>query len=391
MPRRIRLSDTVVGRLKPEPAEYTVWDTRVAGLGVRVRPSGGQSFVYLEPSAGGKPARRHTLGGTSTLSVDEARRASLDLQTRGMSATTREASGGRSTPRFREFVESEWIPAYLARYRPFNRKAVTWILRARLTPAFGARRLDGIGRRDILRWFDSYSATAPGAANYGLKLLRNIFRHAIRRGHLSSDPTRSVRPNPRPKLTRFLSVHEIRHLHRTIDACVAERPSRRQQADVLRLLLLTGCRRSEILNLRREEIQGDILRLRESKTGPKTVYLCAEARRILARQPPTESAYVFPSPMNPDRPLSPNLPLWYRVRRLAGLDGVRLHDLRHTFASQAVLQGVPVPVVARLLGHQNVSMTFRYTHVADRDIEAAAERVGLRIASHLRARPQHLR
>ena len=130
MPRRIRLSDTVVGRQKPEPAEYTVWDTRIAGLGVRVRPSGSQAFVYLEPSAGGKPARRFTLGATGTLTVDEARRASLEPagpeECRQPLARTSE---GRSTPRFREFVESEWIPAYLARYRPFNRKAVTWILR----------------------------------------------------------------------------------------------------------------------------------------------------------------------------------------------------------------------------------------------------------------------
>ena len=99
-------------------------------------------------------------------------------------------------------------------------------------------------------------------------------------GHLSSDPTRSVRPNPRPKLTRVpLRARDSSPASDNRRLCVAERPSRRQQADVLRLLLLTGCRRSEILNLRGDEIQGDILRLRASKTGPKTVYLCAEARR----------------------------------------------------------------------------------------------------------------
>ena len=85
---------------------------------------------------------------------------------------------------------------------------------------------------------------------------------------------------------------------------------------------------------------------------------------------------MFPSPFDPARPRSPDLGLWYRVRREAGIEDVRLHDLRHTHASHAVMNGVPVPVVSRLLGHSNVRMTLRYAHLADRDIEAAAERVG---------------
>ena len=85
---------------------------------------------------------------------------------------------------------------------------------------------------------------------------------------------------------------------------------------------------------------------------------------------------MFPSPRDPDRKRSPDPGLWYRARRQAGIGDVRLHDLRHTMASHAVMNGVPVPVVSRLLGHNDVSMTLRYAHLADRDIEAAAERVG---------------
>ncbi len=90
---------------------------------------------------------------------------------------------------------------------------------------------------------------------------------------------------------------------------------------------------------------------------------------------------MFPSPSDPARPRGPDLPLWYRVRREAGIEDVRLHDLRHTMASHAVMNGVPVPVVSRLLGHSNVKMTLRYAHLADRDIEAAAERVGQSVAA----------
>ena len=100
------------------------------------------------------------------------------------------------------------------------------------------------------------------------------------------------------------------------------------------------------------------------------------AQAILARQPRAASPYVFPSPRHPDKSLSHALCLWHRARKEAGLDDVRLHDLRHTVASQAVARGVPLPTVARMLGHAHPRMTLRYAHVGDRDLQAAAERIG---------------
>ena len=143
----------------------------------------------------------------------------------------------------------------------------------------------------------------------------------------------------------------------------------------------TGCRRSEIVQLRRSEVHEEYLVLADSKAGPRRVPLNSQARRILERQTRDGSPFVFPSPLDPSRPRSPDLRLWYRVRREAGIEDVRLHDLCHTHASHAVMNGVPVPVVARLLGHSNVRMTLRYAHLGDRDIEAAAERVGQSIAT----------
>ena len=159
------------------------------------------------------------------------------------------------------------------------------------------------------------------------------------------------------------------------------RKGSRPQAEIIRLLLLTGCRKGEIVRLRWSEVQDDSLVLADSKTGPRTVPLNTQARRILERQPRGAGSFVIPSPRDPARPRGLNLPLWYRVRRQAGIEDVRLHDLRHTLASHAVMNGVPVPVVSRLLGHSNVSMTLRYAHLGDRDIEAAAERVGQSIAA----------
>ena len=175
-----------------------------------------------------------------------------------------------------------------------------------------------------------------------------------------------------------LRREEIARLHKVLDA--QTRSGGRQQADIVRLLLLTGCRKSEITGLRWAEVHDGMLALADSKTGPRTVPLSSQARAILDRQPRTGSPWVFPSPLDPSHPRGPDLPFWYRVRREAGIEDVRLHDLRHTMASHAVMNGVPVPVVSRMLGHSNMQMTMRYAHLADRDIEAAAERTGQAMA-----------
>ena len=116
--------------------------------------------------------------------------------------------------------------------------------------------------------------------------------------------------------------------------------------------------------------------LQIAKTGPRRVYLNSKARAIIERQPRTGNSYIFPAPHDPSRPQAETLPLWFRVRKRAGIEDVRLHDLRHNFASWAVMRGVPLPTVARLLGHRQVSMTLRYAHVHDKEVEAAAERIG---------------
>ena len=269
------------------------------------------------------------------------------------------------------------------RCKPSTLKAVRWVSNAQLLPTFGSLPLDQITRADVTRRFDEYSRTAPGGANHALSVLRRMLNLAVECGHLDTNPARSVKRNPRPKLTRFLSREEICRLHRVLDRYGRARPSRVQQADVIRLLLLTGCRRGEILTLRWQDVDGDTLTLVDAKTGPRREFLNAPARVILERQPRSASEYVFPSPLDPRRPLSSNLRLWYSVRREAGIEDVRLHDLRHTFTSHAVLQGVPLPVVSRLLGHKQPSMTLRYAHVSDRETEAAAERIGTAIARAL--------
>ena len=373
---RMRLTDAGIARLRPRGCEYTVWDTRIAGLGVRVRPSGGASYVLLHKADGS--SRRISLGSITSRSVDDARRQCHALMARP--EPTRTTQLAHKVPLFREFVAGPWKESHFPRYKPSTRRGVSASLVSQLVPAFGSTPLDRITRSHVLRWFDAYSQTAPGGANHILSLLRQILNFAIACGHIDTNSACGVTRNRRTELTRFLSRDEIRRLYLALDEQCRKGPGARQQADIIRLLLLTGCRKSEILTLRWREVDEDTLTLSDSKTGLRKVHLNAQARRIIERQPHEGSAFVFPSPRNADRPRSPYLRLWIVVRWQAGIEDVRLHDLRHSFASHAVMNGVPVPVVSRLLGHTNVRMTLRYAHVADKDIEAAAERVGAAMA-----------
>ena len=170
---------------------------------------------------------------------------------------------------------------------------------------------------------------------------------------------------------RFLSPEEYRRLAAVLVRHEADRPL---HVAALRLLLLTGCRKSEILTLQWRYYREGRLYLPDSKVGPRTVWLCEAARGVLDHLP-RSSGFVFPIAGR----RTPWLWLdyfWCGVREEAGLQDVRLHDIRHTVASQAVARGVPLPTVARMLGHADPVMTLRYAHVGDRDLQAAAERIG---------------
>lgn len=372
MPRRQRLADAAIARLRPEPREYTVWDTRVPGLGVRVRPSGSRTYVHHRTSAAG--ARKVSLGPATLRGIEEVRRACL-------ASATAEPAGRNDAPLLRDFVAGAWKRACYERWKPSTQKTTRSALESQLLPVFGALRLDRITRIMVVRWYETYSRTAPGGANQVLSLLRQILNHALVCGHVATNPARNLRRNPRPKRTRFLSREEIRSLHRALDRHATRSVSMRQQADIIRLLLLTGCRKNEIVRLRWREVDGDRLNLIDAKTGPRPVLLNAQARTLIERQTHrADSPWVFPSVRTSARPQGDGLPLWYTVRREAGIEDVRLHDLRHSVATHAVMAGVALPVVARLLGHRDPSMTLRYAHVGDGEVEAAAERIGLVIA-----------
>jgi integrase len=200
-----------------------------------------------------------------------------------------------------------------------------------------------------------------------------------------SNPRRHIRKYPEEKRERFLSAGELRRLGEVLVEMEAERVELPSAISAVRLLLLTGCRLNEIMKLRWNEVDlsAAVLRLPDSKTGAKAVHLGRAAVNLLAGlEAHISNPHVIPGTL-PGRPLSDLQPFWRRVSARAGLKDVRIHDLRHTFASVAVAAGQGLPMIGKLLGHTQVQTTARYAHLAGDPVRAAANHVAGSIASYL--------
>ena len=363
------LTDARLRALAPRAKAYDVRDRALRGFGVRVLPTGGKRFFVHCQHRGERVWRM--VGDAEAVSLAEARSRATET----LAAIRR---GERALPppgdTYFETVAESVFRQHERLWKPRTLYVNRNYLHNQILPYFAGRRIADIEQKDVRRWFASLHAT-PVAADRSMPVLSVIMREAETMGLRpeGSNPCRGVRRNRRKGRERFLSDDEIRHLSARLSAHAGRRP---QQVAVVRLLLLTGCRKSEILTLRRSDYREGRLFLRDSKVGPRTVWLSAPARTILGSLDGT-GAWIFPSP-GKRRPRSESWlnEFWYRVRDEAGLRTVRLHDLRHTHASLALRCGETVLAIGRLLGHRKAETTLRYTHPADAMAMDAAETVG---------------
>jgi site-specific recombinase XerC len=213
-------------------------------------------------------------------------------------------------------------------------------------------------------------------------LVGSIYGFAIGRGLASDNPARGVKKAPVRKVERFLSEAEIARLAEALDA-ETERSGNPYPSAAIKLLLLTGCRRGEIISLRWQHVDftRDCLRLPDSKTGAKVVYLNPPARLLLEELPRiADNPLVIPG-LRVDGGAAAIQKAWDRVRIAAVLANVRLHDLRHSFASVGAAGGLSLPIIGALLGHKHAATTARYAHLAADPLRAANDVVGARIAA----------
>jgi integrase len=223
----------------------------------------------------------------------------------------------------------------------------------------------------------------PYQANRTLGVLSKMFNLAEVWGLRpdGSNPCRHVKKYPEEKRERFLDAEELARLGQALREIEAEDSETASVIAAIRLLTLTGCRLTEILTLKWEYIEGETIHLPNSKTGRRAVYLGTAAREVLngiEKQP--DNPYVITG-KKPGSHLTDLQHPWQRVRKRAGLEDVRIHDLRHSFASSAVTLGEGLPMIGKLLGHTQVQTTARYAHLAADPVKSAAERVSETLAS----------
>ena len=368
MPRPI-LTDARIRALAPRKATYDIRDGKLKGFGVRVTPAGSKRFFVHCQHRGERVWK--IVGDAGAMNIDEAHSLAKTM----LAAIRRgEAVPPRSEEALFEAVAETVFRQHERRWKPRTLAVNRGYLKNQIMPCFAGRHVADIDGREVRNWFASLTAT-PVAADRSMPILSVIMREAERMGLRpeGSNPCRGIRRYRRQGRERFLSDEEIRRL----SAVLSEREERRaSQVAAVRLLLLTGCRKSEILTLRWPDYREGRLFLRDSKTGPRTVWLSRPARTILDRLP-RASRWMFPAPRAGGPQGADWLDrFWRDVRAEAGIEDVRIHDLRHTHASIALRQGATVLAIGRLLGHADPQTTLKYTHPADAMIADAAETVG---------------
>ena len=268
-------------------------------------------------------------------------------------------------------MAEEVFERYGRNWKPGTRKVNRNYLRNTILPRFRGRNIADITRQDVQRWFASLRAT-PVAADRSAPILSVIMRQAELYGYRpeGSNPCTGIRRYRRKGRERLLSEQELHRLAQVLDSHEARHP---RDVAFIRLLLLTGCRKNEIRTLQRSNYREGRLFLRDGKTGPRTVWLSSPARAVLHGLPRL-GKWVFPSPQRCGPVSAPVFDrFWDWVRKEAEITDVRLHDLRHTYASIAIMQGESVTTTARLLGHNDAQTTLKYTHLTDRSVREAAD------------------
>ena len=377
---KVRL-DGNIARRKIKGKEFFWWDTELPGFGLRVFAGGSRSW-FIQFRQRGKQMRI-TLGRPPEVRAEEARtlaRAQLaKVMLDGLPVAQKAKRDNPGATLFRDFALRFWAD-YSRHWKPSTRKGNRARIFKDLTDIFGHQRVDAIRKSDVLRWRDSW-ADRSGAFNRTIPILSVMMGYAEQLGMRprGSNPCRGTPRYKRKLVDRFLSAREFNRLAGSLRDFEESNPIAVQ---AIRLLIYTGARHGEVVGLRWEWVQPPRLMLPDSKTGAKIVYLNRQAHAVLDAMPnKADTGLVFPS-VRGDKPIALS-PIWHEIRRHAALPDVRLHDLRHSFASIAIADGISLVVIGKLLGHALAETTERYAHLADEAIADAAKRISGSLARHL--------
>jgi integrase len=403
---RIKLNKSNIDALQPATKRFTTWDNGLRGFGVTVAPSGEKSYVLFYRVA--RRQRWVTIGRHGSPWTPEAARREatrlLGEVARGVDpADKRDAD--RAAILFADLCDL-YLAEGVAHKKPSTLRNDRSRIELHLKPLLGGKRVDAIGRAEIERMLNDVKngrtkaglrprwpagSLATGGAGAGAQcvaLASTVLQFAVDRGLRADNPAKGVKKPPVRKMQRFLSEAEMGQL---ADALNEEERATGNAIVVsaIRLLALTGCMRSEIIDLKWSNVDFErrMLLLDDSKTREKAIYLSPPAVAILSGLPRMAgNEYAFAGE-RVERLTSAVDKVWSRVRGRAGLPGVRLHDLRHSYASFGAAAQLGLPVIGRLLGHSQSQTTLRYAHLSADPLRRAADSIGATIAAAMDRKP----
>jgi integrase len=338
--------------------------------------------LFYRNSAGRK--RTLTLGRHGAITPEQARRLAkerLAEVTRGADPAG-ERQRVRHAPDLAALVE-RYRAEHLAFKKPSTRTRAEGLLKRIILPAIGKMKAEAVTRTDILALHRAHRET-PVEANRAVTLLSGILTWAEDEGLVlpEGNPCRRIKKHTERRRERYLSAQELARLGAAL--AQAERDASEPAAAILaiRLLLLTGCPKSEVLGLRWEnvDLERSCLRLPDSKTGAKTVLLGAVALQLLAEAAAQQGPWVCPGGRAGESLKNLYKP-WGRICKVAGVAGVRPHDLRHGYVSIGAVGGESLVVIGAIVGYSAAGMTERYAHLSDDPVRAAADRISSTIAA----------
>lgn len=388
---------------------YFIWDTDIKGFGLKITPAGTKIYIaQYRPGGGQNPVKRYTIGKHgSPWSAEKARKEAKRVL--GLVANGEDPQKEKQSARKAQTV-SQLCDDYLKHGCATKKESTIATDKGRIDrhikPLMGHKKVKDLTQNDISRFMrdvaEGKSAKKIKTKKFGLArvtggkgtasrtvgLLGGILTYAVKEGIRETNPVHGVERYKDKKKDRYLSTAEYLRLGEAL--IEAEKLGESPVAlNAIRLLSLTGCRKMEILALTWGEVDFDIgcLRLQDSKTGQKIVPLGGAALQLLDDLKSIKgNPYVFPGTKGGGYFVG--LPkVWIRVRKLAGLEDVRIHDLRHSFASVGAGAGLGLPIVGKLLGHADPKTTARYAHIADDPARAAADRIASTIAGSLHGEP----
>ncbi len=386
MKNKQRLTNTSVAKLATTGKDYKVWDSECPGLYVRVTPAGSKSFAFWYRNENGDQ-RSKALGKASMMKVEEARKKARNLRVSVDDGgdPSRERSDRIHAPRMIDLWD-----VYLDQHATLNNKSSTIgenrrLWRLHLEPRFARDKVASVSVAQVRDMMAKMKET-PGAANRSFALLSKMLNLAIENEWRADNPCKPVKKYPENAVERYLTHDETSRLLRAL-----KEDDNRCAATILEVLLLTGARKAEVLKMRRSDLEG-------LGTGQAVWTIQAghqkgerQERSAFRRQlsPKAEAVilkwleecdtasmiWVFPSQKTPSNPTPCIKSAWQRIRKRAGLEGVRIHDLRHTFASLAVNAGAPLYAVGAALGHKELRTTQRYAHLSEDTVRDVASKV----------------